>query len=180
MEQKFLDTSSPGNGVSSSGTILGPFNAVPQGTTQNSHIGDHLRMRRFDFRTNHVAGDATNFMRMIVFQWFQNTALQSPTPTILLQNLGANVASSINETNQDSPIFRIITDRTFSLSTGGSNQAVVRNFSIYGKRIPRKQQQFNNNLTTGFNQIYMMLISDSITAPNPTSNVYCRFTFTDA
>ena len=178
-ETKIFDTNHPSNTVLSTGTIIGPLCGMSQGSGDLQRNGDRIYIRKLYLRQTMLFADTTNFIRVIIFQWIPNNASITPTFDSLLQNTGQPITNAINDTNNTS-LFRLLSDITYSLSSTGDSGALVRNTSIFGKRLGRHILEFNPGLPTGFNQIYVCVVGDSAAAPNPTYSLYSRLTYSDA
>jgi len=100
VELKQFDTTNSALGIASTGTFVGPFAAIPQGSADNYRVSDRLHMKRLWMRWTCVFGDATNFLRVVVFQWKANNATITPSVNAILQNPGAPFLSPMNDTNQ--------------------------------------------------------------------------------
>lgn len=177
-EQKIYDVTSATTGFTNAGTLIGPFQQIPQNIGDSQRIGDRIYLKNVHSRMSFIYGDGTNVIRMIWFQWYPNTASETPLVGTILQTL--NPRSMINDTNQDGQKFRVMLDKTYAMTQNGSNGCIQKNFRFYGRRLPRKKLQYNPAATTGFNQIYCLFISDSIAAPNPTVDMVVRTTYVDS
>lgn len=176
-ELKYLDYLTTATGINSGGYLVGPITAITQNISGSNRIGDQVKIDSIWAHEQLICGDATNFVRIVWFQWFQNTATIVPTLGAILQNPAVPTFSPINETNVDGKLFRVISDKCYSMTTSGANQCL----SIK-KRLkpPRKIIEFNPTATTGFNHVYCYVVSDSIAAPNPTHQAMFRTQFTDS
>lgn len=153
---------------------------IVQGTADSQRTGDRLTLKNIQSRISIIGADATNVIRLIFFQWYQNTATSTPVIGSILQNPTYSWVSAINDTNQDAGLFRIIYDKTYQLSLSGNNQGLVKKLNFYGRRLPRKSLQFNPANTTGFNQVYCLAVSDSVAVTHPSVLVYSRTTYVDS
>lgn len=176
LEKKISDTVSTGIIPGTSPTLLGPFTAINQGIADNQRVGDAIKIQSLRFNTNITVADTANFVRYLIFQWLPNNATVTPTIGAILEQ--ATIQGQHNHTNVGH-LFNMLFDRTYTMSQTGSNAAMVRNFSIYGKRL-RKIVEYNPTATTGFYHVYMFVLSDSSLAPNPVCNMVTRLTYTDA
>lgn len=180
IETKIFDTSLLGTSVVTGGTILGPFSVPVQGPADGQRVSDRIMLKDLMVNWEVKASDDTNIVRIVIFQWRSNNASVSPTASVLLQNPGNPIHSSINDTNVDGGLFTVLADKRYTLVINGSNRAVARRFKFFGRRIPRKRVTFNPSATTGFNHIYAAVWSDSVLGPNPTYDYYTRIHYIDA
>lgn len=176
-EMKYIDSNFVASVVNAGGTLLGPVTAINQNIGGSQRIGDQIRIENIAATEQLIAGDATNFLRIIWFQWYQNTASVAPTLGAILQNPSAPTYSPINETNLDGKLFRILSDKCYGMTTSGANQCLTLKKRI---KPARKVLEFNPTAATGFNHIYCYVMSDSIAAPNPTHQAYVRVQYTDS
>lgn len=179
-EKKYQDTTSPSNSISASATLIGPVTLVSQGSTASNRSGDEMYIKKIMNHEQMIVGDATNFVRVIWFQWFANSASITPTIGAILQNPGVPTNSAINDTNSGGKLFKVISDKCYSLVSAGPGSCLSVKSEFYGKNIPRKTVEFNPSATSAFNHIYVFVVSDSIAAPNPSYTLYSRCEFTDA
>lgn len=178
VEKKFYDRNLAGNSPSASGLIVGSVINMNQGNNDTGRIGDKITLKNMKIRTTIVGADSTNFVRLIWFQWTPLNSVQAPTLAALMQDpLTWN--SPLNESNGVANLFRVISDKIYSCSLAGSTAARSFTTTLYGRKIPRKQIEYQPSQATGYNQIYCAMYSDSVAASHPTVSVYLRTMFTD-
>lgn len=178
-EVKYLDTNS-GSFIVTGSPTFNDLTVVGQGVGANQRTGDKIMSKRINLRWNAIYGDATNFLRCIVFQWKANNASITPTAGAILENPAVPITSSLNNTNDASTLYTVLYDRVYCLVGNGSNGAIARNISLYGKKLGRKALNFNPTANTGFNHIYTLWFSDSAAAPSPAVSQYVRYEYTDS
>lgn len=179
-EGKYLDTNL---GVGFSATTAATFNdltVVAQGVGATQRTGDKIMSKRLNIRWNAIYGDATNFLRCIVFQWKANSASITPTAGAILENPAVPITSALNNTNDASTLYTVLYDKVYSLVGAGSNGAIARNITLYGKRLGRKVLNYNPTASSGFNHIYTLWFSDSNAVPSPSVYQYSRYDYTDS
>lgn len=179
-EHKVFDNTVGSTGISSGGSLYGPLTAPIQGTGDSQRVGDRITLKKMTFREAMVYGDGTNHLRLIIFQWYQNSAVAAPLLTDILQTTGNPICSSINDTNMDGKKFKVLHDKVYNLTQNGANGASFSQIKLYGRRIARKAIQFNPGATSGFNHIYMYAISDSAAVPNPSVTHFSRCEYIDS
>lgn len=168
-EKKYFTVIQPSVGVDNTGAFA-QLGAVTQGDTDTTRDGDQLYIRSLQVKGQVTAGDTTNLLRVIIFQWFLPT---TPTATdLLLSNV---VDSPWNHDNRY--LFKVVVDKSYSLATA-SNAAQTINWRI-SKGFKRKCQ-FNGGTTIGTNKFWIFTISDSGGVPNPSVSYYTKLNFTDS
>ena len=150
-----------------------------QGTTAQQRVGDKLRATYIDIRglVTAASGGAFSTLRVLVFKWKQDTAVAVPALQDVLQNtyLGSALAPLAPlVVGEERSRITILADRTIHPQNNGNYS---RGFHI------RKKLNFpilfNDNITTGKNQIYMFIVSgDGVTA-YPQAEFVSNFTFVD-
>lgn len=172
----------PSNGAGTNSSICD----VAQGQTDTTRVGDALTLKSLEFRyTVRCAGvtpDFFNFVRVIVFQWNQNTV---PTaPDIMDQVITTDYESFYNHDNRS--IYKIMYDRTHFLSGAGPAGVVNPQTSNFAHgvvkfmyRFPRKRVNFIAATTTPIHGLYMIALSDSTASPQPTLVMNSKITYSD-
>lgn len=149
-EKNYHDTTLSEN-VGSAGSITN-LSDMGQGDTAILREGDKVRLKNLELRLAVTADDATNIFRCVVFR---DISSNGSAPTV--SNLLGGVQQSMNNVNV-SARFKILYDRTFYLSTSGSN--VIKGIVKY---IPiNATQTFSGSSTAPYhNAVYLLMISDS-------------------
>lgn len=178
-ETKIFDIGLSATVISSSGSIFGPITATNQGAADGQHVGDKLKLKKVELRETMFGADASNIMRVVWFQWYSNNATTTPSVSAVLENIGFPVSSAINHTNDQSHLFKIVSDKRYAMSLSGDSAALVKDSNWYGKAIPRKIIEYNPGSNTGFYHLYCMVVSDSILVSHPTYGFYIRCHYTD-
>lgn len=156
-------------------------------TTPSSALGDKINLKGLKVRAklSNPADVGAVHCRIIVFQWFQDDAVSSPTMGVVLQDAtGADsIISGYNITRRDNTVnFKILKDVYVRLGEAGSlegqNSKIVQ-FYIPMKSLQRKVMRMTGN-GTGFNGIYYLAYSDVADASSPpTLELQSVLTFTD-
>lgn len=119
-------------------------------------------------------GDATNFIRFIVFQWFPPSV--PSIANILLTASGNGVIANYGEPYQGR--YAILYDSgpvaVNSVGTPNYGSGIIR------VKPKRKKVNYDPGATTGNNHIYTMIVSDSSTASHPAVNYTTSIWFNDA
>lgn len=176
-ELKYFDTVFNTVSVSSTGSAYS-VSLVPQGDDVNSRDGDSLKAVALDFRFTLTVSDATNAFRVIVFQYLENTAIQAPIITQILDTAtitGVNAPYLFYRRKNST---RVLIDKTYNLATSTDTAVIATHWKIPIKS--HQMMEFTPGLTTGYNTIIVALISDSTAAAHPTLGGLARLTYTDA
>lgn len=157
-------------GVDDAGTI-GSFTVPVNGNTDATRLGDKIRYKSLWLNWSASAGDATNLFRMIIFKWKENTAVATPTVGDILQQHSATpsgpnlVLSNYVSSDAKRKKFKVIYDKTVTLTTSGTNQ-VVRLSKTF-KESQLGSFDFNGTASTGIGKLYFFMISDSGAVAHP-------------
>lgn len=173
IEPKYITASTTAQTVDWLGG-LNSFTDIVQGSAQTQRVGDELRLKSIDLRYQIACADTTQCMRIIVFQWFQNTV---PTVNNILYSNGTAQAPFGALNFEQRRNYRILYDRMHSLDiiTEIQNGVHVRIW-----KIPKRNIVFTTTGTTvGNNKCYIYFISDSSVAPHPTLTWQIRVNYTD-
>lgn len=184
-ELKYFEGSSQNADISTSPAIL-DISAVSQGDTDTTRDGDRLQwVGKIDFRYSLDIADATNIIRVMIFQWKPNS---SPAAGSLFLN-GPTGAVDVwsNYGHDHRQEYTILYDKTYSLVGNGgaatvpttTSSQIVRFVRISLKRIA-KMAQFTAGTTAGTNKLYLYLISDSALVGNPTITFSAKVFFRDS
>jgi len=147
---------------------------VPQGITDSTRIGDEIRLTSISLELQVIGVDATNLMRVIIFKWRPSTVA---SVAAILPFALASANAPLSPYSRDRSVdYKVYFDRTFALSTATNVSQVVKFHNIPVKGLC----QYQSGTTTGTNHLYLLVISDSGAAPNPSINYMTRVNFTDA
>lgn len=180
-EWKQFDSIGTAQTASSAGTILGGLILPAQGTADSQRSGDVIFIRSVSVHGNIVCSDATQMFRCIVFRWRPDNSVDTPSVAKILQDTSSLPwASALNETSLQAGKMNILLDKTYSMVL--STESAVRRFrwTFYGKRLGKKKIAFNSAAVTGMDQLYFLIISDSLAAGHPSMNYNCRTIYSDA
>lgn len=155
------------------------INVPAQGVTVSHRVGDKIHLKKLSFNLNTIVGDTTNIVRLIIFRWTQNDAIAANAPGVTDVLQAGNPTAFYNFTTSTEAKVRVLYDKTLYLSSMGSMDRPYRGM-LYGKRLGKKNIEFNAAILTGTDMIYYLLISDSIAATHPSVIGYFRLEYTDA
>lgn len=181
IETHYIDTAQATITCSSAGVISSQLSTITQGTTDSSRIGDRVTIKSIKVKGNLIAADATQVVRVILFQWLQDTASCTPIPSDILQNQNQPY-SPLSSYTKDSAGYEWVPlwDRTFCMNAGTGTSV---NFSVKlsGKKLSKGKAvntiQFNAAGTTGTGHYYFCFYSDSGAAFDPTFTYYSRIRY---
>lgn len=148
------------------------------GTSVSQRTGDVIRLKRFEMRYNidsPVNADAIT--RVIVGQWRSKSPTSPTIPDILVLNsntLLASVESLYNDVLKSS--YKILYDKTHDASS--VNGFKYKHVTISNKLI--KKLEINPGSTVAYNQIFMIIISNTPPANYPVIHANIRTYFEDA
>lgn len=152
-----------------------------QGVTYSQRIADEYQIQSIEGRFGIIAGDATNFCRIIMFQWFPDDNLDPPTLVggVILSDMGVNPPlSPLTAIPQYRKKFKILLDKCVGLGTGGGPGQTVVPFFIPGSALRRTI--INQGVAAlGSNNIYYQVHTDSVAVPNPNFSMSMNTFFTD-
>jgi len=165
-------------------TQLVCLSAFGQGAGTGQHIGDKIQPTLWEFnyhlQVNYGVGvtDYTNTCRVILFQYMADDTIAAPLMADLLQ-AGISTVNSVLSPFIDhkKPIVHILYDQIVNLEYYGNSNASKR------IRIGRKKLlpiYFKTGLTTGVNNMYFCIFSDSSVSLHPQFSVVSKIHWEDA
>jgi len=175
-EQNFFDVYQTSAVVDYAGT-LACLSAVPQGNGDSNRTGDMITPKWLELRGS-VTGNTTsvfNSVRIIVFRWRPSNATP-PIVTSILQQASTDTApfSALQEDNYRGGVFDVLHDRIYAVTTYEFQRA----FDIRLNLPQTLPPSFIAAGTNGFNQIYILGISDAPTN-KPAWRWYSRLVYFD-
>jgi hypothetical protein len=153
------------SGVSTTPTLV-PLFEPPQNTTDIGRIGDSVHVDSLEMRSVCYTGDATNYLRVVLFQWNDRVAgAATPVATDVLLDVSNPYVSTYNQDTLDAGALHVLADRTFSMSTAANpNTSWYQEFKSGFRRLV----QFEGASTTGFSKFFLLQVSDSVAVTHPT------------
>lgn len=168
------------NALSPSTTVnFANLTSVGQGDTDITRTGDRIRMAKLIYKyTLRPNATAACLVRLVLFQYNEDTGGTGvTTETDVLET--SNTIGMYNWDEVRSNKITILYDKHFNLPASGDQHYINRTVVLYGKKLPRKNIQFDNTATTGNGHIYAMWFCDA--ASNLPSAVYVsRLEFYDS
>ncbi|AXH74390.1 MAG: capsid protein [Cressdnaviricota sp.] len=170
--EKHVHTVSVNGTFSSTGTVQ-DLSAIAVGDAVNNREGDRITLKSIIFRFGLIAADTTNFVRVMLVQWLQNDAATAPTIAgIYNSTFTAQPYATFAPFNKSAAGYQWVPlyDKTFALSLNGNacSKHIAKITPRHFKKKAKAMIQYNAGATTGVGKIYVILISDSGVAADPT------------
>lgn len=150
--------------------------AITQGDTDITRDGDRVHTSEWTFRWHADVGDATNAVRVILFQWIPDSALGAPSVTDVVQTTGSATAPMSYYSIDHVKNVKILYDRTVTVDT---YHPIHMPPPVTMKKLGDKQMQFTG-ATSRTNGLYALFISDSAASTHPSVVYYSTVRFTDS
>lgn len=152
------------------------ISAAPQGDADSDRSGDQLYIKSIHWSWEVVGADATNRIRLIIFQWHGDSTANFPTAANLLQDT-STVAGDFGVFRKDTrKSYTVLYDRDIATNTYNMNK--VGKVNIY--KGFRKKVDFLAGTTGGSGQLFTALISDSSAVAHPSISSQCILRYTDS
>lgn len=184
IEKKHYDKTLAG-GVVVNVPIFYDTSTVPQGGVaayDTVRDGDVIFPKYLEIRysfTREVTSTTRDNVRMVVFQWKSDMAVDTPTHGKLMASTGTNPIMSGIQWDLKGR-FNILSDRTIPIDTL-ANDRTPKNGSliIKGSRLLKKME-YNPAAVTGRNHVYIMFLGENAAGNDDTLvNVFSRLVFSD-
>lgn len=163
--------------VANSPALITPLLQIPQGTGEGQRVGDHVMLQKVMLRWQITLADNTNTVRFILFQWKQYTG-PSGTDILNLTSPDYNTIPFIapyNVTTDSS--YKILMDRTYVVDT---DDPVIRAQKLIYKGITQKINfQSAAGTSATYNQLYLLVVSDSGATSHPAVNLTADMFYKD-
>lgn len=168
-EEKKFFLSSFSSGVDST-MQSNDLSQIPQGTSASARIGSNIRTVQLNLKWAAYIGDTTNILRVIIFHWKPNDAVDIPQQSEIFQTTGV-LAPTLKNLNPNR--FTKLVDFLIPLDT--YHPMKVGQFKLkLGQLI-----SYVPGLDTGMNHLYLSVFSDSGGVPNPTFEYVASLDYTD-
>lgn len=170
-ETKHYDRNITSTSVTDLGSIW-DLQSMAQGDSDNDREGDSITAMSYQLRYSITAGDTTNLIRLIMFQW--RDVANFPAASQILQSYGSSLGVLSPYKHDTKPLFKILVDKICSVDT--DDPSVTGKIYI-GKGFFRKIQYNTPGGSTVNNGIYFLAISDSgaVTHPDIEFVSRCRY-----
>lgn len=161
-------------------------NVADLADTPSQRVGNQIEIKQVNLNWSMTVGDATNIVRIVFFQWLQETAEFPLFGDIFMgDSTGQPWLQPYNYVYRAN--YKILYDKVFTLSASAGNPAViVKHLTIPASRLRIKKMKYTSNGQFGFaadvikGNLYYAFMSDSSITPNPQINLTTRMLFTDA
>ncbi len=167
-EEKKFFLSSFSSGVDSTMQIV-DLSAIPQGTTASTRVGATIKVQKLNLRWTAYLGDTTQLIRVLIFHWKPNDAVDVPQASELYQTTGCLAPLLKIQPNR----FTVVHDMLIQMDTYHPMKYGVLELKL-GQLI-----SYVPGLDTGMNHLYLTVYSDSGGVPNPTFDFVASLTYTD-
>lgn len=173
-EKKYLNYVNSST-VDNTGALILKLSEVSQGDTDTTRDGDQMTIRSLQFNMSFAIADTTNYVRVIFFQWLQNTQMGLPTASnILLDVVTAPWLSPYSHDYRYN--FRILGDHLIRLDS----QVPLVYKKMFFKRFARRKVQYVGASSTAYtNGIFALVVSDSSAVPHPSVQWSGKLNFSD-
>lgn len=185
-ETKYINFVQPGTAISNVPLAPQLICVIPQGLTDSQRDGDRIMLKpRLYMTYNAVVGDATNYVRFLVFQW---KPLNNPVPTaadVLLTGSSGSIDFTSQYHHDARQLYKIMYDKVHRLAGNGSaattpSTSITTIFQKVILKIPAKQQQYDSAGVNHTNALYLVTVSDSAVIPHPQYSATVKTLFTDS
>lgn len=178
-EHKFVDLTAEELSTSDSWAST-QLNAITQGDSAITRDGAKITMNRIDIRGKISAGDATNYVRLLLVLFKDQGATQSITDVLQLSTDLVTYPSRLwsPKKRNGHSLYEVMHDKVYSVS-GVSDPTIQF-------RIKKKFKSGGQSVvfdTAGLAQqgrLYLFRVSDSNAATHPTVTMFSRLDFIDA
>jgi len=192
------------------GTATADLTVIPSGAQQGQRVGRKVKLTKIVFKMEafgstsglFVGPDQYNTLRVLLFRWKEdtNTAIPKvPLYTDILDNRSAaNTYSThwlYNYNNSDK--FVVLYDKlvkvapvplwnssTNSITFASAGEQYTHSLAgtMYGRKLGNKTLIFNDDSTgtSGNDKVWLMILSDSTTTPDPTCSFDAHIFYEDA
>jgi len=173
IEDKYVDTTLTGGLPSWSYTTNVALNVPGPGTSSQGRIGDKIRPTKVEVY-GHYRGSNSHTMRIIFYRWHPQTV---PTGGNVLEgaHAGTDLAVIAPYAEQYKPMFTILKDKTYALSSTGAQNALFK-FNISRKKLANIE--FNSSGDAS-QRIYYLVIQNGSASLNYV-DLHLRLWYEDA
>lgn len=166
-ESKYIQTDCAAS-ISTSGVFL-PIALINQGDYSTDRVGNKVHPTSWAIRGSITCADNFNYIRMVLVQWNDDNLLNPPLITNIFEVTSGNspLYSTFNR-QQLGNQYRVLLDKLVRVTANAANPELNASRIVKFKGYKGlKEMTFQGNNTTGFGQIYLLLISDSTLPSHP-------------
>lgn len=176
---KYTDASVLNAAISANGSIVSLLTNLTRGDTGfNNFEGNMIQPQAITFHYDFHTDQIYNVMRMMIFQWFDNSV---PSVATVLAATTAGVGVLCPVATSAKPLLKVLYDKTVPVAPTANSPiqgCFVDKVYIPGKRL-RKVQFNSGNLTVQTGNLFALYISDDTLTTFPGTYWYSRVTFSD-
>lgn len=160
-------------GVDWSGTIQDLTNGV-------TVVGDTISPSSLILRYAWDAGDSTNTVRTIIFQWNGSAVGDTPLVSDILESLNINTSTApfAFPDRNSRQVYKILYDRVYAINTN-DNRHVIDSVKLDRSSLPSKMTGNDASGTVDYKKVYALWISDSSAVSHPSITYASRFLYHD-
>lgn len=147
----------------------------------SQRIGNMIAVKNIQWRFTISIGDNINYIRVILFQFMDNTTVVAPVAGDVICDPNNNGhLQPLNPLNRQK--IRILYDKLYHLQSGGL-ETISKKMNI---KPPVRNIKFSANTTAGYGaeiikgKLYYLLVSDSGVVPHPSWTNTHRLCYTDS
>lgn len=159
-------------GVDSAGDLTN-LTSIAQGVGASVRVGEELFLKSVIMSYEIIGADATNYLRVIVFQW--HDASTPAIADVLQPGSGNPWIAPYNPSRTNS--YTVLWDKAFSTTVNGPNSA---NGRVHLRTMRRKIEFAGTSTSAASGQLYLIRISDSLAVANPSFAMNGLVLFTDS
>ena len=177
-EVKHIDIGIPNTSISATNGLIVKLSNVSQGTSGLTRIGIDIEPVALNYRWEFITGvgDSTNLCRMTVIQWFDRDNV-APTLGEIYQDITNERPLSAFDFVNLGTRFRVLSDAFWALNEV-NRVNVSGHIKLWGRKMPKKMT-YDDAASTGTDQLYVILWSDSGAVAHPTFKLHGRFSWRD-
>lgn len=174
-EKKYFLDNQTAQSMTYSGAVY-DLSEVPQGDDDVSRDGDSLYIRSVRVLGRMAnAGGAVNHIRVIVFQW-RDDSTPTASSVLIPGYLGTVLAPLSLYTHDQRRKYNVMYDKKFTLDTSGKSTVLFDTGYLFPTT---KKISFTSGTTTGNDKLWLLVVSDTASATYPALNYVSRLTFND-
>lgn len=176
-EKKYYDSHAQGQAADYAGGTS-QLTTIAQGDDVFDRNGDEAYLRSVRVKGSILNGDATNIFRLLVVQFFGNTAddtfqMDDIFGTAYIGSVSLVNAPYVHDLRKN---INVMYDRSFTLN----DELSPCLFDTGYLKIAKRKIIFSQGATTATNHIYLVRMSDSAAAAHPQVTWLSRVTFNDS
>lgn len=181
VEKKYYQEADISQDITQTGVIL-DITRVGQGSTAKQRTGNQINLTSMFHRGAIVGVDNVNYVRQVVFQWYEDSLDSLPTFPKLFEVTTTPLQPLFTIFNRQNlgKSFRVLSDKVYNVTSNSANPDVNR-YRLFKINLWKglRPVLFNGSTTEGTGKIYVAYISDSAATPHPLVNCMSSVNYTD-